>query len=479
MVVAVPPLVAAGATGASLFLAMLGSMYIRGSRNAAAAAAADIYAPKPPPSPWPSLRRRFKSLLAEVYAEAITECVVVAHKLLPPIKPGVPTLQARFANILLALIAVFVAGIGKVEKLLGYAGGLPVHSVREATLDELKSGLGKLNEKHLLPSAYEVWVGARPNGHLALRYTYHANRLSALLQATPAAKRAACVPFELDEETIEWVRAHVTSPAPPSRLHVWRALKRRLYHYDAGVVAFRGFPRNYLLSTNQWAELLNRPLNHGQGIALDIGAGDGSLNLPMRSLFANVVATELTTPLVLRLRSVGLDGVLAESPDASNVLAHLPEPRPWAFDAVLILNVLDRCKDPFAMLDQARQLLAPDGTLVVSVVLPASQSDAAIGVGSSQRRWNVDGDSFETACASLVQHVLVPSGFLPLRIVRAPYFCAGDRNSPVAALDACVISLKKSDVAAGVGGGVSAAEDAGSKPQRCTECRPTMSDSED
>ena len=74
-------------------------------------------------------------------------------------------------------------------------------------------------------------------------------------------------------------------------------------------------------------------------------------------------------------------------------------------------------------------------------------------MGSSQRRWNVDGDSFETACASLVQHVLVPSGFLPLRIVRAPYFCAGDRNSPVAALDACV-AHSKSDVAAGVGGGV-------------------------
>ena len=40
--------------------------------------------------------------------------------------------------------------------------------------------------------------------------------------------------------------------------------------------------------------------------------------------------------------------------------------------------------------------------------------------------------------------VLVPSGFEPLRITRAPYFCAGDRFSPVAALDACVIVLKPS-----------------------------------
>ena len=123
-----------------------------------------------------------------------------------------------------------------------------------------------------------------------------------------------------------------------------------------------------------------------------------------------------------------------------------------------------------AMLDQARALLAPTGTLVVSVVLPASQSDAALGVGSSQRRWNVDGDSFESACASLVQHVLVPSGFTPERIVRAPYFCAGDRNSPVAALDACVLSLKKIDAAQHAGSSLTA--------ELCGECRPLLSDEE-
>ena len=171
------------------------------------------------------------------------------------------------------------------------------------------------------------------------------------------------------------------------------------------------------------------------GVALDVGAGDGSLNLPMRSFFSRVVATELTVPLVLRLRSVGLDGVLAE------------EPRPeWlgaaSFDAVLILNVLDRCKDPRRMLEQARALLPSDGRLVISVVLPASQSDAAVSAGISQRRWDVSGDSFESAAAALINNVLLPTGFEPIRVVRAPYFCAGDRYSPVAALDACVVLLK-------------------------------------
>ena len=36
------------------------------------------------------------------------------------------------------------------------------------------------------------------------------------------------------------------------------------------------------------------------------------------------------------------------------------------------------------MLEQARAMLPPDGRLVVSVVLPASQSDAAASVGAEK-----------------------------------------------------------------------------------------------
>ena len=460
----VPAVVVGGAAGATALAVFIGAVAMKSMASTSSAR----LTPPPKPSPWPSLRRRAKALLSEAYGEAVTEVVTVAHNLLPVAVPGVPSFGARLANILLAWIAVFVAGIGRVERMLGYAGGLPVHVIREATLDEMRAGLGRLNEKHLLPSAYEVWVGPRTQGNLALRYTYHANRLKAQLVGTAGAARAECVPLQIDDETIEWVRSHVVSPAPPSRLHVWRALKRRLYHYDAGVVAFRGFPRNFLLSSAQWGELLDRPTggvgtNGGikGGIALDIGAGDGSLNEPMRQLFGRVVATELTLPLVLRLRDVGLDGVLAEEVLPQHVLSHLPNVE--RFDAVLILNVLDRCKDPFAMLAQAKALLAPGGKLVISVVLPASQSDAALGVGFSQRRWNVDGDTFEAAAASLVQHVLLPSGFEPLRIVRAPYFCAGDRNSPVAALDACIIVLQ----ATGAGGGAAAA---GNEEEASDDC---------
>ena len=95
------------------------------------------------------------------------------------------------------------------------------------------------------------------------------------------------------------------------------------------------------------------------------------------------------------------------------------------------------------------ELLPEDGWLVVSVVLPATQSDAAYSRGRSQLKWSVRGDmkhtaaDFEDAAASLVLDLLRPAGFAPLRIARAPYLCAGDRFSPVAALDACVVVLRR------------------------------------
>jgi hypothetical protein len=95
------------------------------------------------------------------------------------------------------------------------------------------------------------------------------------------------------------------------------------------------------------------------------------------------------------------------------------------------------------------ELLPEDGWLVVSVVLPATQSDAAYSRGKSQLKWSVRGDmkhtaaDFEGAAASLVLDLLRPAGFTPLRVARAPYLCAGDRFSPVAALDACVVVLRR------------------------------------
>ena len=123
-------------------------------------------------SPWPSLRQRSRTLASEVYAEAVGEVVAAAQKLIPAAVPGVPPLGARIGNLVLACIAFVVAVVGHVERLLngGRVGGLAVNNIREASLPELQSGAGDLSDKRLLPSAYEVWDGPRPNGYLRVRY---------------------------------------------------------------------------------------------------------------------------------------------------------------------------------------------------------------------------------------------------------------------------------------------------------------------
>ena len=72
--------------------------------------------------------------------------------------------------------------------------------------------------------------------------------------------------------------------------------------------------------------------------------------------------------------------------------------------------------------------------------------------------------------------LLRPAGFAPLRIARAPYLCAGDRFSPVAALDACVVVLRRCEprpapaaaaaAAAAADSSSSAAAASSSKPSR-------------
>ena len=393
-------------------------------------------------SPWPKIRARFGALVRDVYAEAVCEGAILINKVVPAnAPPGVPTLRVSVANSLVRMLALVVASVGRVERAILGDRGIKMTELREASADELRQKAGQLRGEGMLPSAYDVWLGPRSDGRLRMRCSYDGPRLSELLDAGGALDAGAsaervCAPVPLDKATTEWVRRRIATPAADSRLQVWRAMKKRLYHYDAGVYAFHGFPRNYLLSPQQWADLLEGRPRGASGAALDVGAGDGSLTEAFAHLFARTLATEMTVPLVCRLRADGLEAVVTDTIDADCV-------RDAPLDVAFVLNVLDRCKDPELLLRQVHALLPVDGWLVVSVVLPATQSDAAYGRGARQRKWAVRGADWEAAASSLVCDLLRPAGFSPLRLARAPYLCAGDRYSPVAALDACVVVLRR------------------------------------
>ena len=281
-------------------------------------------------SPWPKLRQRFGALVRDVYAETVVEGAVLISRALPADVPGVPRLHTSFANTLVRMLAIAVAAVGRVERALLGSRGIAVQEVREATASELQMKAGQLRGEGMLPSAYDVWLGARSEGRLRLRCAYDGPRVRALLEAAGAvdAHSRVCDPTPLDEETREWVRQRVARPAADSRLQVWRALKRRLYHYDAGVYAFHGFPRNYLLSPAQWAALLDGRPRGSAAAALDVGAGDGSLTAAFAPLFGSVLATEMTAPLVCRLRDEGFQAVVTDSIEHSAVQQAPPSQHP-------------------------------------------------------------------------------------------------------------------------------------------------------
>lgn len=283
-------------------------------------------------SPWPKLRQRFGALVRDVYAETVVEGAVLISRALPADVPGVPRLHTSFANTLVRMLAIAVAAVGRVERALLGSRGIAVQEVREATASELQMKAGQLRGEGMLPSAYDVWLGARSEGRLRLRCAYDGPRVRALLEAAGAADADShvCDPTPLDEETREWVRQRVARPAADSRLQVWRALKRRLYHYDAGVYAFHGFPRNYLLSPAQWAALLDGRPRGSAAAALDVGAGDGSLTAAFAPLFGSVLATEMTAPLVSRLRDEGFQAVVTDSIEHSAVQQAPPSPHALA-----------------------------------------------------------------------------------------------------------------------------------------------------
>lgn len=211
---------------------------------------------------------------------------------------------------------------------------------------------------------------------------------------------------------------------------------RLLYHYDIG--AIMGFPRLHLLDSDGWATLL--PDLPDDSNALDIGAGSGHLLRDFSPLFREVVATELSIPLVWRLRQQGARAFQTEVIDREALGGY------WDFDVVFVLNVIDRCKNPATLLRQAAAALKPGGSLVVAVPLPWEQRDARRHISeiAKQATLAVEGKTWEAAASHLLQQladVLGDQGLRPRRLVRAPYWCSGSNKKPVQALDGAVVVL--------------------------------------
>ncbi|MNV43220.1 Malonyl-[acyl-carrier protein] O-methyltransferase [compost metagenome] len=105
-------------------------------------------------------------------------------------------------------------------------------------------------------------------------------------------------------------------------------------------------------------------LGAGSGRALEIGCGEGRISREARALGYQVTATDAVAAMVDAASAAQSADSYAVAPAAALPFAD------GAFDLVIAYNVLMDVDDVPAALREARRVLAPGGTLFVSIVHP-------------------------------------------------------------------------------------------------------------
>jgi SAM-dependent methyltransferase len=197
--------------------------------------------------------------------------------------------------------------------------------------------------------------------------------------------------------------------------------------------ALLGTYRLHLLSSAQWASLLG-PRHPGR--LLDVGAGVGDVTRELARSFGAVLAVETSNALVRRLHQLDIAAVRADL--TVDAVPGAP------YDAVALLNVLDRCARPLSLLHRVVDTLAPDGRLIVSMPLPYSPIwFAGPRPTDPKERLPLGKGTWEAQAGLLVERVLEPAGLELEVLSRAPYLSEGDRHVAFYELDAVVAVTRR------------------------------------
>ena len=231
-------------------------------------------------------------------------------------------------------------GLAFAMAVVAILGACPWAAAPRGLLSRPK-GPGLRSEYYLLPSnatASDLERATAAPGELAAQLRYD---LGDLRETVCAA--AACVQMGPEEGLLAWLQ-HIL-PRPCGSLSLWglTLLKRMgLLHADATSLLHllrRDGPELFLLSGPQWGALLEAGGLGHRGSALDVGAGAGDITAVLGPLFRDPpVATEVGFVSVLRLRLAGVAAVQTPAPTVASVGGR--------FDAVFLLNVLDRARRP-------------------------------------------------------------------------------------------------------------------------------------
>ena len=223
------------------------------------------------------------------------------------------------------------------------------------------------------------------------------------------------------------------------RLRTFAQRVARVYLSDFDANALTGMYRMQLLPPGAWRSLVGA---RGGGRLLDVGAGSGDVTSALAPCFDEVEATEVSRGMARRLNKRGVPCHtfdVTEAPLADS-----------SFDAVSLLNVLDRCQKPRQLLRHCLQSLKTGGVFIVALALPyrpfyfdgpstpepLERLECDPGTRTGAARW-------EDGARRFIERDLLPLGLTLECFARAPYLSAGDSARPLYELDDVVVVLTK------------------------------------
>ncbi|XP_036344174.1 methyltransferase-like protein 9 isoform X2 [Rhagoletis pomonella] len=253
-----------------------------------------------------------------------------------------------------------------------------------------------------------------------------------------------------DESTTRWLeRAKVLSTN--IWLHIWHAVARVVLQFFMTQTDINGYLNRgsmFILSEQQFGKLLKCGgfdfKSYDTIHCLDIGAGDGEITIRLlrsiQDLHPNskihTFATETSWTMRERLKNRNFS-ILERISEVQNV------------QLISCLNVLDRCIDPIDLLEEIYKALAPNGRVLLALVLPyvhyVEMNSSHMPLRPLLKHWPERSQqlSFEAEAVAFFE-LLDQMGFRIEAWTKAPYLCEGDlRQSFYWLVDIVVVLSKK------------------------------------
>lgn len=217
------------------------------------------------------------------------------------------------------------------------------------------------------------------------------------------------------------------------RNSIWNIVKAKLsklvYGYTESL-AVSDFGRMFVVSEKQ-LDLIRRFIGRekSEGWMLDIGAGSGTVTTTLKSMLrypSQCIATEMSNGMVRLLSSKGIKAFHCGSMDDPNLQHFIKDKN---VHIVSLMNILDRCSDPIALLSSVHCILEDDGFLIIALVFPyhplCEYSSVKTSLSPDLLKLGNENGSWEAHCNAFCT-LMLDKGFKPICISKVPYFSETD-----------------------------------------------------